>query len=123
MGPAGKHRETVNRREAPTMTDLFWGYWEYQIPNYLLSAVIWTLLGRFLLGLFVPADWNNYIWRGFRIITDPFVRLTSMVTPQFILPMFLPIFAAFWLAAIRLLFFVVMAANGLVPPVEAGAQP
>jgi len=102
------------------MTDPFWGYWYYHLPNYLLSLVIWTLFGRLLLGFFVPPDWRNYIWRGFRFVTDPFLRAAAAITPRYVLPLFMPLVAVFWLVVIRYIFFVVMAANGLTPPIEAG---
>ena len=38
-----------------------WSYWYFQVPNFVLAALVYTLLGRFVLGFFVPADWDNYI--------------------------------------------------------------
>ena len=59
----------------------FWSYWYFHIPNFILAAVMYTLLGRLVLGLFVPENWDNYIWRGFKAITDPFLRVVRIVTP------------------------------------------
>ena len=39
--------------------------WTYIAPNFVLAALMYTLLGRALLGLFVPPDSANYIWRFF----------------------------------------------------------
>ncbi|TIV11798.1 MAG: YggT family protein, partial [Mesorhizobium sp.] len=44
----------------------FWSYWYFHIPNFILAAVMYTLMGRLLLGLFVPESWDNYIWRFFK---------------------------------------------------------
>ena len=49
----------------------FWTYWYFHIPNFVLAAVMYTLLGRLVLGFFVPENWDNYIWRGFKRVTDP----------------------------------------------------
>ena len=44
-------------------------YWYFHIPNLVLAAVMYTLLGRLILSFFVPPDWKNYIWRAFVKIT------------------------------------------------------
>ena len=40
-------------------------YWYYHLPNFVLAALMYTLLGRAVLGMFVDADSPNYIWRFF----------------------------------------------------------
>lgn len=77
------------------------GYWYYHLPNYVLAALIWTLVARFFLGLFVPAEWDNYIWRFFCRFTDPVLRATSMITPSFMVHALLPLVAVFWLVVAR----------------------
>jgi uncharacterized protein YggT (Ycf19 family) len=83
-------------------------YWYYHIPNYVLAALIWTLIGRFLLGLFVPPDWDNYIWRFFRTVTDPVLRITARLTPSFMVEGLLPLVAVFYLFLLRILLQVVV---------------
>ena len=48
-------------------------YWYFHLPNFVLAALMYTMLGRFLLGLMVDADSPNYIWRFFCRFTDPVV--------------------------------------------------
>jgi len=72
--------------------------------DYLFAALIYTMLGRFLLGLFVPADWDNYIWRFFRRVTDPVLAVTNRLTPSFMVDAFLPLVAVWWLFVARILF-------------------
>ena len=48
-------------------------YWYYHLPNFILAALMYTLLGRVLLGLIVGPDSGNYIWRFFCRVTDPVV--------------------------------------------------
>jgi YggT family protein len=95
--------------------NLFWAYWYYQIPNYVLGVLFWTCLGRFLLGLFVPPHSTNYIWRWFRRLTDPVLVATDWITPHYILPFFMPLVAAFWLGFLRLVLLVALTALDLAP--------
>ena len=57
-------------------------YWYFHLPNFILAALMYTLLGRVLLGLMVDADSPNYIWRFFCRITDPVVAVVATVTPE-----------------------------------------
>ena len=57
-------------------------YWYYHVPNFVLAALMYTLLGRAVLGMFVDADSPNYIWRFFCRITDPVVAAVGFVTPK-----------------------------------------
>lgn len=97
----------------------FWTYWYIHIPNFALAAVAYTLLGRFALGLFVPHDWDNYIWRFFRLITDPVVRLVRAITPSAISGRALVVLAYVWVMAIRFVFLATMINLGAAP--TAGA--
>lgn len=97
------------------MPNLWWDYLHYHLPNYALSVVMYSLIGRFLLGFFLPPESQNYIWRWFRRLSDWFVRLVALVTPRFIAPVWLPLVAVFWIVALRLVFFMAMYALGQVP--------
>ena len=90
-------------------------YWFYYLPSYLLAVLMWACLGRFLLSLFFAPEHPNNIWRAFRRITDPVVRAVARVTPGFMLPILLPLVAAFWLIVARVAFWIVMYSNGLAP--------
>ncbi len=96
-------------------------YWYFHLPNYVLAAVIYTLFGRFLLSLFMPPTSTNYIWRFFCRLTDPVLRVVDLITPKFVVPVLLPLVAAFWLYVIRWVFFMVMFMNGLTPSLVSGA--
>jgi uncharacterized membrane protein YdbT with pleckstrin-like domain len=71
--------------------DFLWGYLPFWISMYVLSAVAWTCLARFLLGFFVSHDSRNYIWRGFRILTDWIVLTTRFVLRAFVAIMLLQV--------------------------------
>jgi len=100
----------------------FLQYWYFNIPNYLLAALAYTMLGRFLLGFFVPEDWDNYIWQAFNRITTPVVRVVRYITPLAVAHMWLLILAAVWIHLIRIAFTLVMVQFGLAPFVDTSVE-
>lgn len=96
--------------EAETMQ-----FWLYQIPNLVLAALMYTLLGRFLLSLFFPPNSNKVIWRVFTQITDPFVAAVRFITPRIVPMHLLVLFAALWTLLARIALFMGLAATGLRP--------
>lgn len=98
----------------------FWSYWYFHIPNFVLAALMYTLLGRMVLGLFVPADWDNYIWRFFRRMTDPYLGLVRSVTPSVLSHGVVMVFGVLWLMVARLGWFLALLRLGLAP--VAGGQ-
>lgn len=76
--------------------------WYFQLPNFLLAALMYTLLGRALLGLIVDPNSSNYIWRFFCRITDPFIAVISYVTPKATAPVVLWLFGVVWLFWLRI---------------------
>lgn len=97
----------------------FWQYWYYHLPNFVLAAVAYTLLGRFVLSFFLPPDSTNYIWRWFCRLTDWSLRTVAVITPRYVMFLFLPLIAACWLLALRVVFLLVMARAGLLPSLGA----
>ncbi len=93
----------------------FIAYWYFHLPNFVLAAMFWTLLGRFVLSLFVPENWDNYIWRAFVRITEPVVRPVRFLTPHIVPPRMVLLLAAVWVFFLRLVLFVVLAAQGMAP--------
>jgi hypothetical protein len=76
-------------------------YWYFHLPNFVLAAVMYTMLGRVLLGLIVPPDSDNYIWRFFVRITDPVANAVALVTPRAAAPVVIWLFAFVWLFWLR----------------------
>lgn len=95
--------------------DIWWSYWYFHLPNYVFAVLFYTLFGRFLLGLFLPPDSPNYIYRWFRRLTDWIIAPVAFITPSALPPGLLPPVAAFWVVIARLLFFMFMFAAGLTP--------
>jgi len=95
--------------------DPFWDYWYFHLPNYLLAALLYTLVGRFILSLFVPVDWPNYIWRNFCRLTDPVLAAVGFITPRMIGHLVLLLIAAYWMLVLRVIFTTVMHNLGATP--------
>jgi YggT family protein len=96
------------------LTQSFWSLWYFQIPNFLLAAVMYTMLARALLGLFVEHDSKNYIWRGFCSITDPVLRLLAPLTPKATAPVVMWLFGFVWMFWLRVLLLLVLLSLGLL---------
>jgi YggT family protein len=95
--------------------DIWWSYWYFHLPNYALAVLFYTLWGRFLLSFILAPESPNYIWRWFRRLTGWILGPVDFITPA-ILPRFLlPPIAAFWVAILRVAFFMAMYSAGLTP--------
>ena len=103
--------------------DIWWSYWYFHLPNYVMAALLYTMFGRFLMSFIVPPDSPNYIWRWFKRLTDPLLAIVRIVTPATIGPRPLPLAGAFWLAVARLAFYLALASAGLTPTIGRGAGP
>jgi hypothetical protein len=75
--------------------------WIYLAPNFILAALMYTLLGRALLGLLVPPESPNYIWRFFCRVTDPVVAIVALVAPKAAVPVVIWLFGVVWLFWLR----------------------
>lgn len=90
-------------------------YWYFHIPNFVLAAAMYTLIGRLLLSFFVPENWNNYIWRAFVAITRPVVGTVRLVTPAALPAIVVIIFSVLWLMLLRLALVALFGHFGLLP--------
>ncbi|HEY6631222.1 MAG TPA: YggT family protein [Rhizobiaceae bacterium] len=98
----------------------FWSYWYFHIPNFLLAAVMYTLLGRFVLGMLAPENWDNYIWRAFKAVTDPVVGIVRYITPDTLGHPLVLVFGSLWLMVVRVAYLVLLIRFGLAPGANAG---
>ena len=93
----------------------FLTYWYYYLPDYALALLMYTVLGRAALSLFLDADSENYIWRFFCQATDPIVSAVAFITPKAAAPVILWGFAFVWLFWLRIAFFALFAVLDLLP--------
>jgi hypothetical protein len=97
------------------MSSPFLSYWYFHLPNFILAALMYTLLGRALLGLIVAPDSSNYIWRFFCRITDPVIGVFALVTPKAVAPVVLWLFGFVWLFWLRVALLHAFVLLGAVP--------
>jgi YggT family protein len=93
-------------------------YWYYHLPNFILAALMYTLLGRALLGLIVGPDSSNYIWRFFCLVTDPVVAAVAVVTPKAVSPVVIWLFGVVWLFWLRVGLLILLTMFGATPKVS-----
>jgi uncharacterized protein YggT (Ycf19 family) len=90
-------------------------YWYFHLPNFILAALMYTLLGRAILGLIVQPESSNYIWRFFCRVTDPVVAVVGRITPKVAPPVIVWLFGVVWLFWLRVLLLNVFLILGVVP--------
>ena len=90
-------------------------HWYFHLPNFVLAALMYTLLGRAILGLVVGPDSSNYIWRFFCLITDPVVAAVAVVTPKGVTPVVIWLFGVVWLFWLRVGFLILFTMFGVAP--------
>jgi uncharacterized protein YggT (Ycf19 family) len=95
--------------------------WYFHLPNFVLAAVMYTLVGRLVLSWFAPPDWQNYIWRAFVRITDPALTAARFLAPLIVPPSVVMIFAVLWIMLARVMLFAGLAWLGLLPTLTTGA--
>ena len=93
-------------------------YWYFHLPNFILAALMYTLLGRALLGVIVQPDSGNYIWRFFCRITDPVVAMVALATPKAAAPVVIWLLGVVWLFWLRVALLYVFLLLGAVPKVS-----
>ena len=78
-----------------------------------MAALIYTLIGRYLLELLFARHSEAVILKVFRSITDWFVRLVRAITPAIVPNGLVVVFAIVWLMAARMFWFLTAVATGM----------
>lgn len=71
------------------------------VLDYLLGVVMWTLIGRFGMRLFLPEESKFFFSRFFIQVTDPLLRLFEPITPGFLVKPIVPLYVAWFFFIIR----------------------
>lgn len=69
--------------------------------DYLLGVVMWTLIGRFAMGIFLPEDSSFFFMKFFVNSTNPILKLFQPITPGFLVRPFVPIYIAWFFFMVR----------------------
>ena len=100
-----------------TPTQSFFEHWYFHVPNLLMAAMIYTLIGRYVLELSLAKKPDAVILKVFRSVTDPIVRFVRLVTPRIAPDGLVVVFAVFWLMAGRMFWFLTCVAAGMRPSI------
>ena len=69
--------------------------------DYVMGAAMWTLIGRFGMSIFLPENSSFFFMRMFVIVTDPMLRWTKAITPNFLVDRLKPLYVAWFLFIFR----------------------
>ena len=69
--------------------------------DYLLGLVMWTLIGRAAMSLFLAEDSNFFFMKVFVRTTAPLIRLFRPITPGFLIAPFVPLYVAWFIFMFR----------------------
>ena len=71
------------------------------VLDYVLGAIMWTLIGRVGMNLFLPINSDFFFMKMFVRLTDPFLKLFRPITPSFLIEPLVPLYVAWFFYMIR----------------------
>ena len=74
------------------------------IIDYILGVIMWTLIGRSAMNIFLPENSSFFFMRVFVKYTNPIIILFKYVTPSFIIQPLVPLFIAWFFYMFRFYF-------------------
>jgi hypothetical protein len=71
------------------------------VVDYALGVVMWTLIGRFGMGIFLPENSTFFFMRIFVNVTNPLIKAFAPVTPSFLIQPMRPLYVAWFFFMVR----------------------
>ena len=71
------------------------------ILDYILGMVMWTLIGRTAMRIFLPENSSLFFMRFFVRATDPLLKLFGPITPAFLIQPLIPLYVAWFFFMVR----------------------
>ena len=71
------------------------------IIDYVLGLIMWTLIGRSAMNLFQREDSEFFFMKIFVKLTNPIINLFRFITPSFLIPIFVPLYVAWFFYLFR----------------------
>jgi len=100
-----------------TPTESFFAHWYFHVPNLILAAMIYSLVGRYLLEVLLARRPDAVILTVFRSVTRPVVGAVRWVTPRIVPDGLVIVLAICWLMAARMFWFLTGVAAGMRPSI------
>ncbi|MGI9406140.1 MAG: hypothetical protein ACR2O4_07205 [Hyphomicrobiaceae bacterium] len=71
------------------------------VLDYILGMVMWTLIGRSAMNIFLPIDSEFFFMKFFVKATDPLLKIFKPITPAFLLEPMVPLYVAWFFYMFR----------------------
>lgn len=71
------------------------------VLDYLLGTIMWTLIGRAAMNLFLPIDSDFFFMKVFVRMTNPVLRVFAPITPGFLINPIVPLYVAWFFYLFR----------------------
>ncbi len=71
------------------------------VVDYALGLVMYTLIGRSAMNLFQREDSEFFFMKIFVKLTNPVLNLFKFITPSFLIPIFVPLYVAWFIVMVR----------------------
>lgn len=71
------------------------------ILDYVLGVIMWTLIGRSAMRIFLSENSTFFFMRFFVRSTNPLLRLFKPVTPEFLIQPLVPLYVAWFFFMVR----------------------
>ena len=71
------------------------------VIDYILGLIMWTLIGRSAMNLFQREDSEFFFMKIFVKLTNPIINLFKFITPSFLIPIFVPLYVAWFFYLFR----------------------
>ena len=71
------------------------------VLDYILVIVMWSLIGRSAMNIFQREDSNFFFMKAFVKLTNPILKVFRFITPSFIIPLFIPLYVAWFFYMFR----------------------
>jgi len=71
------------------------------VIDYVLGVIMWTLIGRAAMNVFLSEDSNFFFMRFFVRATNPILRVFRPITPGFLLEPLIPLYVAWFFFLFR----------------------
>ena len=71
------------------------------VTDYVLGMIMWTLIGRFGMSVFLRENSNFFFMRFFVRATDPLLKLFAPITPVFLVQPIVPLYVAWFFFMFR----------------------
>jgi hypothetical protein len=71
------------------------------VVDYVLGMIMWTLIGRFGMSIFLPENSTFFFMRFFVRATNPLIKFFAPITPGFLVQPIVPLYVAWFFFMFR----------------------